>query len=202
MQQLFVGTIFARIESPPGLDPAGRARYANAFLRSLEEQVNQRSKDVSIEFRLISADRGCIKLRAAAILRIAAVTVGAAIAGLTLLENQETRRMGQYIASRSQSEFQCRVYGQAWSCKLLTCSTSFSTRFHYTLEGDTLEGVLRDEFNVRPSDMPAAIGRMRKWYSGVMASTTSTQLKPGYYIAYLEPGMCIDAESIRTSIVT
>ena len=201
MQQLFVGTISARIESPAGLDEAGRRLYADAFLRALEEQLNRRSKEVSVEFRLISADRGCIWLRAALVLKVGAVTIGAGIAGMVLLDNPETLQIAKYLGSRLQTEFNCRVGGKAWACKLLTCRTTLSTQFHYTSDGDTLETVLRDKFNVRTPDMPAAIARMRKWYSGALVSPTSTQLKPRNFIAYLGPGMCIEAEPIRSSLL-
>ena len=194
-----MGTISARIESPAGLDDKGRRLYANAFLRELEDQLNRRNKDVSVEFRLISANRGCIWLRAALILKVAAVTLGAGIAGAVLLEHPETLQIGKYLGSRLQTEFNCRVEGEAWACKLLTCRTTLSTQFHLTADGDTLETVLRDRFNVKGSDMPSAVARMRKWYSGALVSPTSTQLKSGYLIAYLEPGMCIEAESIRSS---
>lgn len=202
MQRLFVGTLYASIDSPPGLDSNGRVCYANAFLRTLETQINWRSDQTSIEFVLISADRGCIKIRAAVVLKTLAKIAGSGIAGLVLLNFSEVPKVGEYLGSKVQTNFECHVKGEVWSCKLLKCKTSLASKFYLTTEGDTLESVLRDRFNVNTSEMQPALVRMKKWYSGALSHPDSMQLKPGYFIAYLEAGMCIDAESVRSNVLS
>lgn len=192
---IFIGIIEATISSPSGVtERAEREIFARAFLKGLQEKINRRNNnDYSIEFRLISTQSGCIILKAAAFL------VAAGTAGLIVLKQDDAARITNYLRGTVDTWIECQIEHEEWACRLQKLDISFGTKFHKIVEGDTLESVLRDRFNVKRSDMATMMKLTEEWYSSLLIDKASKQLKPGYFIAQLRVDMPFPPKSPQQS---
>lgn len=193
---IFIGVIEATITSPAGaLERAQRDLYGRAFLRELAEEVNRRKGELSIEFRLISTKPGCIVCKAAVYL------VGAATAGLLIANQVDAARYSKALRGTLNTWFKCDVEQKTWPCQLLKLKLNIGTELHLTIEGDTLESVLRDRFKVKQSELPALMTLTEGWYSHVLMDSATKRLKPGYLIARLTLDMPHPTKALRSSML-
>lgn len=193
---IFIGFIEATITSPSGVtERAEREIFARAFLNGLQDQINRRNGDYSIEFRLISTRSGCIICKAAVFL----IATGAA--AFLILKQDDATRYINYLRGTVDTWIECQVQHEAWACKLQKLDISFGTEFYKTVEGDTLESVLRDKFNVKRSDMATTMKLTEEWYSSLLIDRVSKKLKPGYFIAHLKTDMPLPTKPLQQSLL-
>ena len=181
---MFIGVFEATITSPShATDRATRDAYARAYLKALEAEIASHLGGEGVELRLNSTESGCIIIKAAAIL-----AVGTA-AGALILQQHDGARLVNYIRGTADKWIECKVQREDWACKLLKLKVNFGTNFYKTVQGDTLESVLRTKFNVKQNELAAMMKLTEEWYPHVIADPVTKSLKPGYFIAKLNLDM-------------
>lgn len=177
---MFIGVFEATITSPShATDRATRDVYAKAYLKALEAQLASHFGGEGIELRLLSTESGCIIIRAALI-----VVIGTA-AGALILQQPDGKKLSNYIRGTADKWIECKVQREDWACKLLKLKINFGTQFYKTVQGDTLESVLRTKFNVKQYELAAMMKLTEEWYPHVIENPVTKSLKSGYFIAKL-----------------
>jgi hypothetical protein len=192
---IFIGVFEATITSPTNAeDRATRDIYARAYLKALQDRINNREGQHSIEFRLISTQSGCI------VCKVAAFLAPTAVASLLMLGHVDVARYTSYVRGTLNKWTECKVEQEKWACRLLDLDINFGTRFYKTVEGDTLDSVLRVMFNVNRNDVEAVAKLTEAWYPHVLEDPVTKRLKPGYFIARLKPGMPMPSKALQSSL--